>query len=156
MMQATRNNRAPTTAILAGLVVLLSISIPIFGQVPKPDKNSSQSRQGDDEQLIVCRWPLVVLDVEVRDAYLRPISNLTHMDFSVFEDGIKQKIDYFRQKNVANTEEMAGQYEIAYYPPSRDGEYKRVQVKLRDDNTAKDNRLKVINTPKGYYAIFEY
>lgn len=134
--------------------MLLSFCIPIFGQVPQAEKQSSSGRRVDDPQLVLCRVTLVMVDIEVRDGYLWPVSDLTHKDFSVFEDGKEQEIVYFRQKDEPNTENGQGQYEIAYYPPSNDGEFKKVRVRFRDATNAKDKGLRLVYSPKGYYATF--
>lgn len=134
--------------------MLLSFCIPIFGQAAQTDKQSSSGRDGDDQQLIVCRYPLVMIDVEVRDGYLWPVSGLTYKDFVVFEEGKEQTIAVFQWKNWPNTDDAPGQYEIGYYPPSRDGEFKRVRVRFREAKDAKDKGLRLVSYPKGYYATF--
>ena len=134
--------------------MLLSFCIPIFGQAPRTDNTPSQGRFGEDRPTS-CFVSLVKVDIEVRDGYLWPISNLTREDFVVFEDGKEQTIVEFRQKNWPNIDGAPGQYEIAYYPPSRDGELKKVRVRFRDAKDAKDKGLRLTYYPKGYYATFD-
>ncbi|HLF83258.1 MAG TPA: hypothetical protein VI837_03695 [Blastocatellia bacterium] len=149
-----RYKRGAPRAVWSCLVVFLSLCIPIFGQAARADNKSSSVRDAEDQPLIVCRVTLVMIDIDVRDGYLWPVSDLTHKDFSVFEDGKEQPIVFFGQKNVPNTGDSQGQYEIGYYPPSRDGEFKKVRVRFRAAKEAKDKGLRLTYYPKGYYATF--
>ena len=114
-------------------MVFLSLCIPIFGQ---------------------CRVPIVLIKIEVQDGYHMPVSDLTKDDFTVLEDGEEQQIAGFRQMNWPDEGTLQGQYEIAYYPPSDDGEFKKVRVRFRDTQHAKDQGLRLTHDPKGYYATF--
>ena len=154
MTEEMRYKRGAPRAIWSCLVVLLSFCIPIFGQAPQTDKQSSSGRDGDDQQLTVCGYPLVMVDIEVRDGYLWPVSDLTRKDFLVFEDGKEQTIQFSRQKNVPNTEDGQGQYEMGYFPPSKDGEFKRIRVRFGAAKSAEDKGLRLTHYPKGYYATF--
>jgi hypothetical protein len=146
------HNRAATRAIWKGLVAFLSLCIPIFGQFARDDTKSQDGR--GDPTLIVCSYRLVMVELEVQDGYHWPVSNLTRFDFVVFEDGKEQEIAFFQQKNVPNTETSQGQYKIGYYPPSHDGEFKKVRVRFRDAKAAKDRGLRLTHDLKGYYASF--
>jgi len=105
--------------------------------------------------MIRCGTSLVMIQVQVRDGYSWPVSDLTYENFVVFEDGTEQKIQFFRQKNAPGTDESPGEYEIGYYPPTRDGEFKKVRVRFRDTRDAKDRGLRLSHYPRGYYATFK-
>lgn len=54
----------------------------------------------DDDDEIIIRTDLVNLNVRVIDRNNRPINTLSQNDFSVYEDGVPQKIDSFTQEEV--------------------------------------------------------
>jgi hypothetical protein len=97
---------------------------------------------------------LVMVDILVRDGYHWPVSDLTVKDFSVFEDGTEQEIQFFQRKDWPDAEAAPGQYQLGYYLRIKDGEYKKVRVRFRDAEVAKDKGLRLAYSPKGYYAIF--
>lgn len=144
-------NRATSRALWGCLMVVLSTGLPIFGQAPEADKQSSG--RGGDDQSVICRLELVVVDIEVRDGNHWPVSDLSREHFVVLEDGKEQEIQYFLRRNEPNTADGQGQYQIAYYPPSKDGEYKRVRIKFREAKDVRDKGLSIFFSPKGYYAI---
>jgi hypothetical protein len=154
MATSMRTNRAATSTIWSSLLVFLSICIPIFGQGAGDQTKSSPGQVDDSQPVIICSTNLVIVEIEVQDGYRWPVSNLTKNDFVVFEDGNEQEIQLFQQETAPNTEGPQGHYEIGYYPPSKDGEFKRVRVRFRNTNDAKNNGLRLIHSPKGYYATF--
>lgn len=150
-MKLLKDNRISIGALGGSLVVLMSICTAGFGQ--------QQAQRPDDEAKIMCGLTLAttleIVQVQVRDGYSWPVSDLTLNNFIVFEDGKEQPIAFFRQKNVPGTEESAGEYEIGYFPPTRDGEFKKVRVRFRHTRDAKDRGLRLSHYPRGYYSTFK-
>ena len=154
MVTSMRTNGAATSTIWSSLLVFLSICIPIFGQSAGDQTKSSTGQVDDSQPVIICSTPLVIVEIEVQDGYRWPVSNLTKDDFVVFEDGIEQQVAFFQRDTAPNTEDPQVHYRIGYYPPSKDGEFKRVRVRFRNTNDAKNKGLRLTHSPKGYYAAF--
>lgn len=76
---------------LVEIVFVLSlVAMPIHGQQERPKKPTSQ-----DEEPITLNTTLVQVPVVVRERGGRYLSDLTQNEFTIFEDGVKQNIDFF-------------------------------------------------------------
>ncbi len=67
---------------------------PHISPTPTPTKTSPAVREKDDE-VIKVNTEIVTLTATVLDKNGRPRTDLKRSDFTVYEDGILQKIDYF-------------------------------------------------------------
>src|SRR6266436_3243231 len=70
------------------LIAFLLAAIPIHSQDKKPNKS-------DDQDVIKITSNLVSLDVIVKDKKGKPVTDLKAEDFTVSENGVPQKIEYF-------------------------------------------------------------
>src|SRR5256885_16664108 len=70
------------------LTAFLLAAIPIHSQNKKPNKSA-------DQDVIKVTSNLVSLDVIVKDKKGRPITDLKAEDFTVSENGVPQKIEFF-------------------------------------------------------------
>src|ERR1043166_8659540 len=70
------------------LIAFLPAAIPIHSQDQKPNKR-------DDQDVIKVTSNLVSLDVIVKDKKGKPVTDLKAEDFTVSENGVAQKIEFF-------------------------------------------------------------
>jgi VWFA-related protein len=70
------------------LIAFLLAAIPIHSQDKKPNKS-------DDQDVIKVTSNLVSLDVIVKDKRGKPVTDLKAEDFTVSENGVPQKIEFF-------------------------------------------------------------
>src|SRR5207249_5069978 len=70
------------------LIAFLLAAIPIHSQDKKPNKS-------DDQDVIKVTSNLVSLDVIVKDKKGKPVTDLKAEDFTVAENGVPQKIEFF-------------------------------------------------------------
>src|SRR5437868_2710047 len=70
------------------LIAFLLAAIPIRSQDQKPNKS-------DDQDVIKITSNLISLDVIVKDKKGKPITDLKAEDFTVSENGVTQKIEFF-------------------------------------------------------------
>lgn len=68
---------------------------------PKPSPTPD-----DEDEVIKVETELVNLNVRVVDRSNRPINNLREADFSIFEDNVKQTIDFFSRSEVPTNYSM--------------------------------------------------
>lgn len=98
---------------LFALAILLSSALfhvdsPVLAQsaerervaTPTPGATPPPRIISEDDDVIKIETELVNLNVRVVDRLNRPINNLTQRDFTVFEDGVQQKIEFFSQSEV--------------------------------------------------------
>src|SRR5213078_3278624 len=70
------------------LIAFLPAATPIHSQDKKPNKS-------DDQDVIKVTSNLVSLDVIVKDKKGKPVTDLKAEDFTVTENGVLQKIEFF-------------------------------------------------------------
>ncbi len=148
--------RGAQTVLSSCLLVFVSFTVPILGQTTRTDNKPPAGGDGTDQQLIRCIYSLVVVNIEVRDGYGWPVSDVTHNDIVVFEDGEEQPIQFFQRKEVPNAESAQGLYEVGYFPPHKDGEFKKIRLRFREAEVAKEKGWRLVYQPRGYYATFKH
>ncbi|MGH9752971.1 MAG: VWA domain-containing protein [Blastocatellia bacterium] len=83
---------------LVAAVIATSATVIVAAQEPQkqlPEK-PAESAQGDQsDSTILCYTFLTPINVSVTDSINRPILGLTHEDFAIAEDGVKQEIAFF-------------------------------------------------------------
>lgn len=78
---------------------------PTLGEPPpvpklKPTPTPTPPTEMDEGDILRINADLVQLHVRVIDRNNRPINNVTQGEFQVFEDGVKQPIEYFTREEV--------------------------------------------------------
>jgi Ca-activated chloride channel homolog len=78
---------------------------PTLGEPPpvpklKPTPTPTPPTEMDEGDILRINADLVQLHVRVIDRNNRPINNVTQNEFQVFEDGVKQPIEYFSREEV--------------------------------------------------------
>jgi hypothetical protein len=133
--------------LLVSLIILASVvqSLAQSQTQVQPD-----TPKNNEPQTIVCYVYMVVVRLHVQDQAGKEVSNLTRHDVIVYEDGVRQTIDFWMRDGDSETEGIQPGFELAYYPkPPFDGKFRRIRVVM----TGKDKgRLRVEFSPKGYYA----
>src|SRR6266436_1023932 len=79
------------------LIAFLLAAIPIHSQDKKPNKS-------DDQDVIKVTSNLVSLDVIVKDKKGKPVTDLKAEDFTVTENGVPQKIEFFDSTLTSGSE----------------------------------------------------
>ena len=75
-------------------LVLMSLAIVATGLAGEPKTSRNTQNPGQDEPLKL-RSELVAIHASVIDRQGHPIKTLSSADFSVFEDGVKQRVEHF-------------------------------------------------------------
>jgi len=102
LLQLAKTTRAlhRVTTVLFFLLLILPIlaQSPKSGQLPHHPK-----QQADDQDTIKINVDLVVLHASVQDRERIPVAGLGKEDFQIFEDGVLQQIESFRQEDIPVT-----------------------------------------------------
>lgn len=79
-----------------------SVSAQTTAPKPTPPKpvGTPPPLSGEDDEPLIIDVELVNLNVRVVDRFNRPIANLKKSDFHVFEDRVRQPIEFFSQSEV--------------------------------------------------------
>jgi len=83
--------------ILNLVAAVIAASVTVIAPAQEPQKQSpeksGESTQGDQsDSIIVCPFYLTTIKISVTDGNNRPIPNLSHEDFAIFEDDVEQQI----------------------------------------------------------------
>ena len=102
----TRSLFAAFTIIFAA-VLMAATGTAAFGQEPVRDRTATPASTPppsaiipEEEDVIKVDTELVNLNVRVVDRNNRPINNLGQREFTIFEDGVQQQIEFFSQSEV--------------------------------------------------------
>ena len=74
---------------------LLVASAVFLAAIPIQSQDKKQTKSSDDDDVIKVTSNLVSLDVIVKDKKGKPLTNLKPEDFTVSENGVPQKIEFF-------------------------------------------------------------
>src|SRR5436309_4209372 len=74
------------------LLVILSLS---FGAARPQAPQNKDARKNPDEEVVTVRSHLVNVDVSVKDGKGNYVNDLRAEDFTVFENGVRQKVEFF-------------------------------------------------------------
>src|SRR5947209_9920590 len=79
-----------------GLRLLLVFSLLACAASPRAQQQSkAPPKAGDDEEVLKVRSHLVNVDVSVKDKKGNYVTDLKAEDFAVFENGVRQKVEFF-------------------------------------------------------------
>src|SRR5690606_25645316 len=102
----TRSLFAAFTIIFAA-VLIAATGTAALGQEPVRDRTATPASTPppsaiipEEEDVIKVDTELVNLNVRVVDRNNRPINNLGQREFTIFEDGVQQQIEFFSQSEV--------------------------------------------------------
>ena len=85
--------RMPRMSLTLRLLVVLSLS---FGAAhPQSRQSKETQKRADDEEVVTVRSHLVNVDVSVKDKKGNYVNDLRADDFTVFENGVRQKVEFF-------------------------------------------------------------
>src|SRR5260370_34426755 len=104
-------------------VGLLVTAAVLLAALPVQSQDKKQTRTSADEDVIKISSNLVSLDVIVKDKKGRAITDLKPEDFTVSENGVTQKIEFFDSTLTGVTETAkneAGKNEAAKPPGATD------------------------------------
>src|SRR5205085_7811562 len=83
----------PRMSLTLRLLVVLSLS---FGAARPQSRQSRETQKGaGDEEVVTVRSRLVNVDVSVKDKKGNYVNDLKSDDFTVFENGVRQKVEFF-------------------------------------------------------------
>src|SRR5438270_10357335 len=89
----------PRMSLTLRLLVILSLS---FGAAhPQGRQSKEPQKRADDEEVVTVRSRLVNVDVSVKDKKGNYVNDLKADDFTVFENGVRQKVEFFNPPLVA-------------------------------------------------------
>ncbi len=91
-MKLFKNQSACVYRILIGCLLLLAIQPGVSGQQQKPI-------QDQDQEVLKQRTAVVTVNVSVTDKQFRQITGLGKEHFEVFEDKVKQEIEFFSDED---------------------------------------------------------
>lgn len=133
---------------LLGLTVL-SLSIQSFAQ--SQIQSNEEGRIKSDDQTIICKVLTIGVRANVTDWQGKEIADLTKDDFIIYEDGVKQELQFWKRNTGPDRQPDQPIYEAGYLPNTRHfrGEWRKIRIVVRNQD---ERRLKVEFTPKGYYA----
>lgn len=86
--------------ILNLVAALITTSATVIAAAQSPQKQSpekpAESTQGNQsDSAIICRYFITTINISVTDGNNRPIPDLTHEDFAIFEDDVEQGIAFW-------------------------------------------------------------
>src|SRR5438045_411799 len=89
----------PRTSLTLRLLVILSL---LCGAARPQSRQSKETQKGaGDEEVVTVRSRLVNVDVSVKDKKGNYVNDLKADDFNVFENGVRQKVEFFNPPLVA-------------------------------------------------------
>src|SRR5260221_5599985 len=89
-----------------GCLSLLVTAAVLLAAIPSQSQDKKQTKSSDGDDIIKVTSNLVNLDVIVKDKKGKAITDLKPEDFTVFENGVPQKIEFF-DSTLANSSEAA-------------------------------------------------
>jgi len=89
-----------------GCLSLLVMAAVLLAAIPSQSQDKKQTKSSADDDVIKVTSNLVSLDVIVRDKKGKPLTDLKPEDFTVSENGVPQKIEFF-DSTLTNSSEAA-------------------------------------------------
>lgn len=128
---------------------LLLIGILLF--VPTTGFGQAREKQVDSDCAVICTTYLISIQVEVEDESGHLLSDLNKDQFVIYEDGVKQSLEYLKRQELTLAGRSRARYELGYYPTNdkQDRTFRRIQVQVLPDERTK---VKGVYWPIGYFA----
>jgi VWFA-related protein len=89
-----------------GCLSFLVTAAVLLAAVPSQSQDKKQTKSSDDDDVIKVTSNLVSLDVIVRDKKGKPLTDLKPEDFTVSENGVPQKIEFFDSTLTSGVESV--------------------------------------------------
>lgn len=110
---------------------------------------------------------MVLVEVDVKDHRGQVVTDLSHKDFIVIEDGVRQEVMFLRAQDKKDENQEGFQYKLGFEPinDNFDGKFRRVRVAIQANADRKftvRTRFKSLTKGKdgnelityfGYYAV---
>jgi hypothetical protein len=138
--------------MIPALVILAVMSLADWNSAQSQNQSPANADAKDDGQIIRCPMGFISwVEINVTDRQGHEAAGLKMDDFTIYENGVKQKIDHWEANTGPERKPDQAMYEAGYYAPDYPfkGEWRKIRVVLRGHGQEK---LKVTFTPKGYYA----
>jgi VWFA-related protein len=78
-----------------GLLIMMVLILLLSAQHGKAQDNKDPQKSQDDDEVVRVKSNLVNIDVMVKDKKGKYISDLKAEDFTIFENGVQQKVEFF-------------------------------------------------------------
>ena len=91
---AFRNLASPSLTLRV-LTCFVAASLCFGPALAQSQQGAQQQKQADDEEVVKVRSHLVNVDVSVKDRKGNYVNDLKADDFTVYENGVRQKIEFF-------------------------------------------------------------
>jgi hypothetical protein len=131
-------------------VMLLSAPLAHFSSSAQSNLKLTIKEQNESSPIICDYTCMTIISVRVPGKNGKKATDLRRADFTIYENGVKQEIDFMR---VESSEKSGSQtvYKIGYVPTDEyvDGKFRKLTVKIQ---TKDGRRLKDQVFPKGYVA----
>src|SRR5215468_9857063 len=106
--------------ILNLVAAVIAASVTTIASAQEPQKQSpekpGESTQGDQsDSIIVCPTYLTRINISFTDGNNRPIQNLSHEDFALFEDDVEQQIVFWSHDDSSVSFSLT--FDISDYEP---------------------------------------
>ena len=112
------------SSLLWRLLVTLSVCL-YAAQAKSQDAGSAQKKPGEDEvEVLRVESNLVNIDVMVKDKKGKYVTDLRAEDFTIFENGVQQKLQFFEPMTInRNCQTLPPKQRLAlpFNPPKRRG-----------------------------------
>ena len=124
-------------------LIRLALMVVLFGAFA----SASSQVTVDQPPILSVATDLVMLPVSVTDRHGRFVPGLDPDNFTVYDNGLPQAIEFFMSEEIAR--EIRSGYALGFSPATtRDGGFHWLHVTV----TSADNRLLTVRTRAGYYA----
>jgi Ca-activated chloride channel family protein len=106
--------------ILNLVAAVVAASVTVIASAQEPQKQSpekpGESTQGDQsDSIIACPTYVTTIKISVTDDNNRPIPNLSHEDFAIFEDDVEQQIVFWSHDDSSVSFSLV--FDISDYEP---------------------------------------
>src|SRR5215471_1788093 len=140
------------TRILTFLI--LTVLLPLVLALGQSQNQISSDRNQSNQEVIACALggiSLAMVEVEVTDKYGKAVDDLIKDDFTIYEDGVKQEMIYWKCNVGSDRRPEHPMYEMGYYTTNIrfDGAWRWIRVLVENED---ERKLNVQFTPMGYYA----
>src|ERR1700742_1494850 len=104
--------------IIPALVILAVMSLAGRNFAQSQNQSPAGADTKDDEQIIRCPMGFLSwVEINVTDRQGNEAAGLKMDDLTIYEDGVKQKLEYWKINTGPDRKPDQAMYETRYYPP---------------------------------------